>query len=91
MTRVTEGDIDPEIVKALEAILLVAVEPVTVKLLAQVLEQPTATVEVLCNRLAAAYDEAGHGFALVSVAVGFRLQSRAEVSSYVERFILDGQ
>jgi segregation and condensation protein B len=91
MARVTEGDIAPEIVQALEAILLVAMEPVSVKLMAQVLEQPTSVVEVLCNRLAAAYDEAGHGFQLVQVAGGFRLQSRAEVSQYVERFILDGQ
>ena len=91
MTKVTTGEIDPDIVKALEAILLVAVEPVTVKLLAQVLEQPTSVVEVLCNRLAASYDEAGHGFQLVQVAGGFRLQSRPEVSAYVERFILDGQ
>jgi segregation and condensation protein B len=88
---VTNEDIDPEIVKALEAILLVAVEPVTTKLLAQVLEQPASVVEVLCNRLAATYDEAGHGFQLVKVAGGFRLQSRAELSAYVERFILDGQ
>jgi segregation and condensation protein B len=88
---VTNEEIDPEIVKALEAILLVAVEPVTTKLLAQVLEQPASVVEVLCNRLAATYDEAGHGFQLVKVAGGFRLQSRAELSAYVERFILDGQ
>ncbi|MEY3615512.1 MAG: segregation and condensation protein [Actinomycetota bacterium] len=91
MARVTDGDIAPEIVQAMEAILLVAMEPVSVKLMAQVLEQPTSVVEVLCNRLAAAYDEAGHGFQLVQVAGGFRLQSRAEVSQYVERFILDGQ
>jgi segregation and condensation protein B len=91
MARVTNEDIDPEIVKALEAILLVAVEPVTTKMLAQVLEQPASVVEVLCNRLAAAYDEADHGFQLVKVAGGFRLQSRAELSAYVERFILDGQ
>jgi hypothetical protein len=55
MAKVTTGEIDPDIVKALEAILLVAVEPVTVKLLAQVLEQPTSVVEVLCNRLAARF------------------------------------
>ena len=91
MAKVTNGELDPEIVKALEAILLVAVEPVTIKLLAQVLEQPSSVVEVLCNRLAASYDEAGHGFQLVRVAGGFRLQSRPEVSAYVERFILDGQ
>jgi segregation and condensation protein B len=91
MAKVTTGELDPEIVKALEAILLVAVEPVTVKLLAQVLEQPSSVVEVLCNRLAASYDVAGHGFQLVRVAGGFRLQSRPELSAYVERFILDGQ
>ena len=85
------SDIAPEVVAALEAILLVAVEPVSVKLLAQVLEQPTAVVEVLCNRLAASYDEAGHGFQLVKVAGGIRLQTRPELSPYVERFVLDGQ
>ena len=91
MAKVTNEEIDPEVVKALEAILLVAVEPVTTKLLAQVLEQPAGVVEVLCNRLAATYDAAGHGFQLVKVAGGFRLQSRLELSAYVEKFILDGQ
>jgi segregation and condensation protein B len=91
MAKTEPGDIAPEVVAALEAILLVAVEPVNVKLLAQVLEQPTSVVEVLCNRLAASYDEAGHGFQLVKVAGGFRLQTRPELSSYVERFVLDGQ
>jgi segregation and condensation protein B len=91
VTKVSNEEIDPEVVKALEAILIVAVEPVTVKLLAQVLEQPASVVEVLCNRLAAAYDAAGHGFQLVKVAGGFRLQSRPELSAYVEKFILDGQ
>jgi len=91
VAKVTNEEIDPEVVKALEAILLVAVEPVTTKLLAQVLEQPAGVVEVLCNRLAATYDAAGHGFQLVKVAGGFRLQSRPELSAYVEKFILDGQ
>jgi len=91
VAKATNEEIDPEVVRALEAILLVAVEPVTTKLLAQVLEQPAGVVEVLCNRLAATYDAAGHGFQLVKVAGGFRLQSRPELSAYVEKFILDGQ
>jgi len=41
--------------------------------------------------LAAAYEEAGHGFQLVRVAGGFRYQSHPDVAVYVERFILDGQ
>ena len=83
--------IDAELVRALEAIILVATDPVPVDLLAQILGHPEAVVETLCASLAAAYEEAGHGFQLVRVAGGFRYQSHPDVSVYVERFILDGQ
>ncbi len=80
-----------ELVRAIEAIVLVATEPVEPALLAEVLEQPVAVIEQLCRRLAEVYDDAGHGFQLVRVAGGYRYQSHPDVSSYVERFILDGQ
>jgi segregation and condensation protein B len=64
------------------------VEP---QLLAQLLEVPVATVEALCQRLAAAYEEAGHGFQLVQVAGGYRFQSHPDLAPYVERFVLEGQ
>ncbi len=83
--------IDAELVRALEAIILVATDPVPVDLLAQILGRREAVVESLCASLAAAYEEAGHGFQLVRVAGGFRYQSHPDVSVYVERFILDGQ
>ena len=82
---------DAETVRAIEAILMVAVEPVAPDLLAQLLEQPTVVIERLCTELAAAYDEAGHGFQLVKVAGGYRYQSHADLAPYVERFLLDGQ
>ncbi len=85
------SDFDSETVRAIEAIVMVAVEPVAPDLLAQLLEQPTAVIERLCSELAAAYDEAGHGFQLVKVAGGYRYQSHAELAPYVERFLLDGQ
>lgn len=83
--------IDAELVRALEAIILVATDPVPVDLLAQILGHREAVVETLCASLAAAYEEAGHGFQLVRVAGGFRYQSHPDVAVYVERFILDGQ
>lgn len=86
-----ERDLDADVVRALEAVLLVAMEPVSVKLLAQLLEQSVAIVETLCEKLAAAYEDAGHGFQLCKVAGGYRLQSHPDVAAYVERFILDGQ
>lgn len=88
---VMPGMPDAETVRAIEAILMVAVEPVPAELLAQLLELPTTLVEYLCAELAASYDEAGHGFQLVHVAGGFRFQSHADLSPYVERFLLDGQ
>jgi segregation and condensation protein B len=85
------NEVDGELVRALEAILLVATEPVEPALLAQILEQPLTVVEELCHRLAAAYEEAGHGFQLVRVAGGYRYQTHPDMAPYVERFILDGQ
>ena len=84
-------NVSAESVRALEAILMVAMEPVDSSLLAQLLELSVAAVEGLCERLAATYDEAGHGFALVKVAGGYRFQSHQDMSSYVERFVLDSQ
>ncbi len=80
-----------ETVRAIEAIVMVAVEPVPSEQLAQLLEQPVAVIDGLCGELSSAYAEAGHGFELVKVAGGWRFQSHADLSPYVERFLLDGQ
>ncbi len=82
---------DADTVRAIEAIVLVAVEPVPAELLAQLLEMPTVVIVGLCRELANSYAEAGHGFQLVNVAGGFRFQSHPDQSPYVERFLLDGQ
>ena len=76
---------------AIEAILLVAEEPVPGQLLAQLLEVPVTTVEALCDELAAAYEEEGRGFQLAKVAGGYRYHSHPEQAAYVERFVLEGQ
>ena len=83
--------VSAESVRAIEGILMVAMEPVEAGLLAQLLEHPVELVEEMCDRLAAAYEEAGHGFQLVRVAGGFRFQSHPDVAPYVERFVLDAQ
>jgi segregation and condensation protein B len=82
---------DADTVRAIEAIIMVAVEPVPAELLAQLLEMPTTVIDGLCRELARSYAEAGHGFQLVKVAGGFRFQSHPDQSPYVERFLLDGQ
>ena len=83
--------LDAETVRAIEAIIMVAVEPVPSEQLAQLLEQPVVVIDRLCAELADAYAEAGHGFQLCKVAGGYRYQTHPELSPYVERFLLDGQ
>ena len=83
--------LDAETVRAIEAIIMVAVEPVPTELLAQLLEQSTVVIDRLCAELADAYAAAGHGFQLTKVAGGYRYQTHPDLSPYVERFLLDGQ
>jgi segregation and condensation protein B len=80
-----------ELRRALEAILMVADQPVDANLLAQLLELPIADVDALCMTMAAAYEDEGRGFILVEVAGGWRFQSHPSQAPYVERFALDGQ
>ena len=75
---------DEELARAVEAVVLVAVEPVTPGLLAELVEEPVERVEATCDRLAASYD--GHGFVLAKVAGGYRYQTHADLAPYVERF-----
>lgn len=77
--------------RAIEGILMVAIEPVPVEVIAQLLEIPVATVDTIVESLQSFYDESHRGFQLVRVAGGLRFQSHPDVSPYVERFVLDGQ
>ncbi|WP_084718763.1 SMC-Scp complex subunit ScpB [Streptacidiphilus carbonis] len=80
-----------ELKPALEAILMVVVEPTTTAHLAEVLERPKRVVERALRELAAEYTGQGRGFELRFVAGGWRYYSRAACSPAVDRFVLDGQ
>ena len=80
-----------EIRRAVEAILMVAIEPGPANLLAQLLEVSTRTVESECEALAAEFEAEGRGFVLSRVAGGYRFQSHPEQAPWVERFVLEGQ
>jgi segregation and condensation protein B len=77
--------------KAIEAVLMVAVEPVAPHLLAELLEVPTERVEAICDELAAGYANEQRGFVLARVAGGYRFQSHPDQERFVERFMLEGQ
>jgi segregation and condensation protein B len=77
--------------RAIEAVVLVAHDPVPPELLAQLLECPVADVERRCDELAAGYAADGRGFELVRVAGGYRFQTHPDLAPYVERFVLHDQ
>jgi segregation and condensation protein B len=81
----------PELRMSLEAVLLVADEPVAQEQLADVTEQPPAVVADALRELAASYTAEQRGFDLREVAGGWRLYTRAECAAVVERFVSDGQ
>jgi segregation and condensation protein B len=77
--------------RAIEAVVLVAHDPVPPELLAQLLECPVTDVERWCEELAAAYDRDARGFQLARVAGGYRFQTHSDLAAYVERFVLHDQ
>jgi segregation and condensation protein B len=80
-----------EFKRAIESIVLVAHDPVPPELLAQLLEQPTTSIEQWCEELAESYVLEQRGFELVRVAGGYRYQTAADLTPYVERFLLHDQ
>jgi segregation and condensation protein B len=77
--------------RAIEAVLMVATEPVAVAVLAQLVELPAEQVAGLCGQLAVDYAAQERGFVLVEVAGGWRFQSHPDLAAYIERFVLEGQ
>jgi segregation and condensation protein B len=76
---------------SLEAIMLVADEPVSEVVIAQVLERPRAEVAGALRELAESYAAEQRGIDLREVAGGWRFYTREEYAPVVERFVSDGQ
>lgn len=86
-----EGLGAPSLAAALEALLLLADEPMSAVALAEITRCPVDEVEDEIRRLSFEYTEQVRGFDLREVAGGWRFYTRAECSPLVERWVLDGQ
>jgi segregation and condensation protein B len=89
MTVPVDAVHDPR--RAIEAVLMVATEPVAVAVLAQLVELPADQVAGLCVQLADDYVAQQRGFVLMEVAGGWRFQSHPDLAAYIERYVLEGQ
>jgi len=77
--------------RAIEAVLMVADQPVPVDHLATIVGASTDDVEIAVAELIRSYAADNRGFILQRVAGGLRFQSHPDLATIVERFVLDGQ
>jgi segregation and condensation protein B len=83
--------LDVPLRRVLEAVLLIAEDPLPVVEIATRLEVPAPEVEAAIRELVSEYEEQERGFALREVAGGWRFYTAAECAPEVERFLLAGQ
>jgi segregation and condensation protein B len=80
-----------ELRPSLEAILMVADQPLDRVALASAVGHPVAEVETALTDLAEEYTAQGRGFELRNVAGGWRFYTRDDYAAVVEGFVLEGQ
>jgi segregation and condensation protein B len=86
-----ESDKSANVAGALEALLLLAAEPVTEFELAQAVGVPESVVSETLVELVAFYEETGRGFELRQVAGGWRYYTREEHADLITRYVTEGQ
>lgn len=81
----------PSLSAAVEALLIVADEPMSTDTIASLVSRPVADVEAEVVRLADEYAAQERGFTLRNVAGGWRFYSADECSELITRFVTEGQ
>lgn len=76
-----------EIVSIVEALIFVADEPITVKNLADVLEEDRETIEAAVDELRNEYEERGGGLQLREIAGGWQISTRTEYHEEVRQYL----
>jgi segregation and condensation protein B len=85
--EVAVGELRP----SLEALLMIADQPLDDTTLASAVGAPVGDVRTALAGLAQEYTDEGRGFELRNVAGGWRYYTREEFAPVVEAFVLDGQ
>lgn len=76
-----------EIVSLVEALVFVADEPITVKTLADVLEEDRETIEAAVEELKEEYETRESGLQLREIAGGWQISTRTEYHEEVRKFL----
>ena len=76
-----------ELVSIVEALIFVADEPITLKTLADVLEEEKATIESAIDELKSEYEQRQGGLQLREIAGGWQISTRTEFHEEVRKFL----
>lgn len=76
-----------EVVSIAEALIFVADEPITVKTLADVLEEDRETIEAAVEELKQEYEERDGGLQLREIAGGWQISTRTEYHEEVRQYL----
>jgi segregation and condensation protein B len=76
-----------EIVAVVEALIFVSDEPITIKTLAEVLEEDRETIEAAVEELKQEYDERMSGLQIREIAGGWQISTRTEFHEEVRKFL----
>ncbi len=73
--------------RAVEALIFVADEPISIKLLAEVLEEDRELIESVVEELVNSYEERNSGLQLRQIAGGWQISTRTECHEDVRKFL----
>ncbi len=76
-----------EIISIVEALIFVADEPLTVKILAEVLDEDRETIENAIDELRQEYEQRESGLTLREIAGGWQISTRAEFHEEIRKFL----
>lgn len=76
-----------EIISIVEALIFVADEPLTVKTLAEVLDEDRETVQAAIEELKTKYEQRESGLIIREIAGGWQISTRAEFHEEIRRFL----
>jgi len=76
-----------ELVSIVEALIFVADEPLSVKILADVLEENRETIESTIEQLKSEYEQRGSGLQLREIANGWQISTRTEFHEEIRKFL----
>lgn len=76
-----------EIVSIVEALIFVADEPLSIRAIADVLEEDRETVQAAIDQLKGEYDERESGLQLREIAGGWQISTRTEFHEEIRKFL----